>query len=241
MLTLENLQEFTKKFQSGEKNIVREYIQHLCLANLYKNKETQNLFFKGGTALRFIYQSPRFSTDLDFTGVGFGLSQIEALFVKTLSEIEKIGIHIDFKETKLTGGGYLGLIHYELFDFKEDMKFEISLRKSKKIEGELMTIIGDFIIPYTVVYLSARELVKEKIQALLERGKPRDYYDLYFLLRHPQLNKFVDTRDLNKVADILNNIQIDFRRELSVFLPVSHHMVLKNFKATLKKEIRKYL
>jgi len=113
MLTQENLREFTKNFQTSEKNVIREYIQHLCLANLYKNKEAQNLLFKGGTSLRFIYQSPRFSEDLDFTGRFYNLKEIEDLFLKTLAEIEKIGIRISFKETKPTTGGYLGLIHYE--------------------------------------------------------------------------------------------------------------------------------
>ena len=31
MLNLKNLREFTKKFQTIEKNVVREYIQHLFM------------------------------------------------------------------------------------------------------------------------------------------------------------------------------------------------------------------
>lgn len=241
MLTLENLQEFTKKFQTNEKNVVREYIQHLLLANLYKNKEARFLFFKGGTSLRFIYQSPRFSEDLDFTGQNFlHLDKIEDLFLKTLEEIEKIGIEISFKEAKPTTGGYLGLIHYELFDFLEDMKFEISLRKGKKLNSELATIISEFTVPYTLVHLSPKELVNEKLQALLERGKPRDYYDLYFLLRHPALNKLIEKTKLNKIMEKLDKEKIDFKRELSVLLPASHHMILKDFKNILRNELKKY-
>ncbi|HCJ65819.1 MAG TPA: hypothetical protein DHV62_00455 [Elusimicrobia bacterium] len=241
MLSLENLQEFTKKFQTNEKNVIREYIQHLCLANLYKNKESEDLLFKGGTSLRFIYQSPRFSEDLDFTGRFWRFNQIEDLFLRTLTEIEKIGIKISFKEAKPTTGGYLGLIHYDFLDFKEDMKFEVSLRKNKKIEGELTTLISDFTIPYTLIHLAPKELVNEKIQALINRGKPRDYYDLYFLLRHPALNRFVDKRRLKRTLDNLNKEQIDFKRELSVLLPVMHQMILKNFKEILRKEIEKHL
>ena len=242
MLTLESLQEFTKKFQTNERNVIREYIQHLCLASLYKNKEAQNLLFKGGTSLRLIYQSPRFSEDLDFTGKKFSSrNRIEDLFLKTLVEIEKTGIAISFKEAKPTTGGYLGLIHYELFSFAEDMKFEISLRKRGRAEGELTTIVSDFAITYTLIHLAPSELVDEKIQALITRGKPRDYYDLYFLLRHRALNKLVDKKKLNMVLDSLNKTQLDFRRELSVLLPVSQHMILKNFKGILRKEIEKYL
>lgn len=240
MLTLENLQEFTKKFQTNEKNVVREYIQHLCLSSLYKNKEAQNLLFKGGTSLRFIYQSPRFSEGLDFTGWFWRFNQIEDLFLKTLAEIERIGIKISFEEAKPTTGGYLGVIHYDFLDFNEDMKLEISLRKSRKVESEFTTIVSDFTIPYTVVHLAPKELVSEKIQALIERGKPRDYYDLYFLLRHPTLNRFVDKKKLKKVLENLNKEQINFKREFSIFLPISHHMLLKDFKNVLRNEIRKY-
>lgn len=241
MLTQESLQEFTKRAQTNEKNVIREYIQHLCLSNLYKNKEAQDLFFKGGTSLKLIYQSPRFSEDLDFTARFRYFEPIEDMFLKTLGEIEKVGINISFKEAKPTTGGYLGLIHYELFDFIEDMKFEVSLRKKGKSEGEFTTIVCDFAPAYTLIHLSEKELVSEKIQALLDRGKPRDYYDLYFLLRHPSLNKFVDKRKLNKVRDNLDKVQTDFKRELSVLLPVSHHLILKNFKAVLKKEVERYL
>lgn len=242
MLTQESLQGFTKKFQTNERNVIREYIQHLCLGNLYKNKEAQNLLFKGGTSLRLIYQSPRFSEDLDFSGKSISShNKIEDLFLKTLAEIEKMGIEISFKEAKPTTGGYLGIIHYELFDFAEDMKFEISLRKGKRLEGEFTTVVSDFANAYTVIHLAPEELVDEKIQALINRGKPRDYYDLYFLLRHPALNKAVDKRRLNIVWDNLNKTQLDFKRELSVLLPVSHHMILKDFKGILRKEIERYL
>lgn len=241
MLTLENLQEFTKKFQTNEKNVVREYVQHLCLSNLYKIKEAQNLLFKGGTALKLIYQSPRFSEDLDFTGYFSRYKEIDELFLTTLTEIERIGITISFKEAKPTTGGYFGIINYRVFNFAEDMKFEVSLRKTRRNRAELTTIINDFTPSYALVHLSPKEMVSEKIQALINRRKPRDYWDLYFLLRHPLLNKFVDKKSLNIVMNRLNKDATDFRRELSVLLPISHHMILKNLTKLLKKEINQYL
>ena len=74
-------------------NIVREYFQHIFLGELYKLPDAEKLLFKGGTALRIIYGSPRFSEDLDFSL--FGLSHhevksfVEGLFIKILAEIEK--------------------------------------------------------------------------------------------------------------------------------------------------------
>jgi len=117
MLTQENIKEFINKFQTNERNVVREYVQHLFLANLYRFRDAEKLLFKGGTALRFIFSSPRFSEDLDFTGQGISRhEEVDSIFLDTVAEIEKAGINISYNEAKPTTGGYLGIIHYELFD-----------------------------------------------------------------------------------------------------------------------------
>jgi len=242
MLSQDALKEFTKKSQTIEKNIVREYIQHLFLSSLYKLPGAEKLLFKGGTALRFIYGSPRFSEDLDFTGERIYHYQIiDELFISALSEIGKQGIKINFKEAKPTTGGYLGIIYYELYDFIEDMKFEISLRNGKGLTKEIITIINDYTPAYTIVSLPGAEIVKGKTAALLKRKKPRDYYDLYFFLRHPELHKFVEKTRLKEVLEDIEKEKIGFRQELSVLLPASHQMILKNFGSNLAKEIKKFI
>lgn len=241
MLTLESLQEFTRKFQTNERNVVREYIQHLFLAGLYKSKGAEKLLFKGGTALRVVYQSPRFSEDVDFTGQGVhSYKEIDDLFLEALSEVEKIGLDISYKEAKPTAGGYLGVIHYKIFELVENMKFEISLRKRAPLKGELTTIVPELTTPYTLIHLPPKELVSEKMEALLTRRKPRDYYDCYFALRSRELNKLVDKNRLKLVLKNLETERVNFKTELSNLLPISHHSLLPNFKDILKKEIRKY-
>jgi predicted nucleotidyltransferase component of viral defense system len=240
MLSKENLKEFTNKYQTIEKNVVREYIQHLFLSLLYKIASSEKLLFKGGTAMRIIYQSPRFSEDLDFTGQNiFQYRIIDDIFIDVISEIEKIGIDISLQEAKPTTGGYLGIIHYSLYNFSEDMKFEVSLRKGKELKKEITTIINDFIPAYTMVHLSPEEIIEGKIAALIDRKKPRDFYDFYYILRHPELHRYIEKEILIKVKNILNEIQIDFKKELSILLPVSHHLILKDFKSILIREIEK--
>ncbi len=242
MLTKENLKNLIKKYQTNEKNVIREYVQHLFLSNLYKIKGSERLLFKGGTAIRIIFESPRFSEDLDFTGLNiYSYKEIDDYFLNALTEIEKIGINISYKEAKKTSGGYLGLIHYNMFDFSEDMKFEVSIRKGKTLNGELASIVSEFTSPYTLIYLSEKFFISEKIEALLSRKKPRDYYDLYFMLRHKTLNKYVNKNKLKFILQNLENEKFDFKRELSIFLPVSHHLILKDFKKVLKKEIEMYV
>jgi len=242
MLSLENLREFAKRSQTTERNIMREYIQHLFLASLYKLPAGEELLFKGGTALRIIYNSPRFSEDLDFTGENIhDYVSIEELLIDTLSGIEKQGIGIGLNEAKPTTGGYLGIIHYKLYDFIGDMKFEISLRRGGALAREIITVIGDFVPPYTICHLSVENIVREKMAALISRKKPRDYYDLYFLLRHPELRGFVRGSLLKEILEDLGKEKINFKKELSVLLPISHQLILKDFKKTLAQEIKRYL
>ena len=48
-------------------NRMREYLQALVLRSLYESEAFRPLAFLGGTALRFLYDLPRFSEDLDFS------------------------------------------------------------------------------------------------------------------------------------------------------------------------------
>lgn len=243
MLNLETLKEFTNKSQTNIKNIVREYIQHLFLSSLYKSPDSEKLLFKGGTSLRIIYNSPRFSEDLDFSGYNIHRHKIiDDLFIGAISTMEKMGIDINFNEAKPTTGGYLGIISYQLHDISENMKFEVSLRSVKPLSYQTTTIVNDYSPAYVLAHLPAEEIVKEKIKAFLFRKKPRDYYDLYFLLRHPELNKCVKKAQLKDVLKNLEKEKMSFKIEdLSVLLPHSHAMILKDFKKNLKREIKKYL
>lgn len=48
-------------------NLIREYVQASILRSLHESRAFESLSFVGGTALRFLYNLPRFSEDLDFS------------------------------------------------------------------------------------------------------------------------------------------------------------------------------
>jgi predicted nucleotidyltransferase component of viral defense system len=54
------------------------------LSYLYKQPDSEKLLFKGGTALKFIFRSPRYSEDLDFTGINITQGEAEGIFTKFL-------------------------------------------------------------------------------------------------------------------------------------------------------------
>lgn len=240
MLTRKNLEEFTNRFQTSPENIIREYCQHLFLSYLYQAKGADRLLFKGGTALRIVFMSPRFSEDLDFTGSGILQSEIETIFADTLAQLERTGSEIVLNTAKNTTGGYIGNATFTVYERRVEIHIEVSLRMGKAAQGKQSVILNEYIPPYTVTHLPKEEIVKGKLAALLNRHKPRDFYDYLFLLsgNDPQCK---ETVVLRQVLKLLEQSEIDFRNELKRFLPSSHALMMKDFKKTLKDKIEQFL
>lgn len=237
MIAKEQFLKLTVKYQTSQLNTAREYLQHLFLNYFYQIPESSGIYFKGGTALRIIYQSARFSEDLDFSTNHTNVPGIEDCLLEVLEKIEKENIQAILKEAKTTTGGYLSNIEFVIFDIVIPLQIEISFRE-KKDRGEVVTITSDFFPSYTAVALAQEQLIAGKMRALLDRKKPRDFYDLYFILRK-QLPITDKKAVLTKVLIVLRASKINFDVELKQFLPKSHWIIIKDFKQTLKREIER--
>lgn len=244
MIEKRQIQKLAERQQTTLDNVVREYFQHLFLAQLYQEKGADALLFKGGTALRIIWRSPRFSEDLDFTGVQLNHKTIEGLMDGALVKMEKEGIESEIEDSKKTSGGYLAIFHFETGEYKSRIQIEVSLRKDKKVKGSAALIQPELSPPYMLTHLQESVLVGEKIQASLTRGKARDFYDFYFILRGRMAFQDVFTKDKtlkSKILKVVKKGRLDFKRELKDFLPVSQHMIIKSFPDTLIAEIERNL
>jgi predicted nucleotidyltransferase component of viral defense system len=240
MLNIENLEQLAKAKQTDVENVAREYFQHLFLSFLYQQPGSENLLFKGGTALRIIFQSPRFSEDLDFTGTHITIRDAENLFAAALSEIEKTGINVEIEESKKTTGGYPGIAKFSAYGRTTGIQIEVSLRNGKTPKGTLVLIQSDYLPPYTLVHLPLKNIVDEKIAAVTFRHKPRDFYDYFFLLcgNYPQAREEKNTKTVLK---LLRESKLNFGAELKKFLPFSQSMQMRDFKKILEQKILNYL
>lgn len=231
MIDQGQIKKLAINYQSSELNVRREYYQHLFLSYFYQQSNSDKVYFKGGTALRIVYGSLRFSEDLDFSADLKSKLALEKVILSALEEIQRENIEVDLKEAKETSGGYLAIV---IFD-KVEIQLQISLRESGK-KSEVVTVASDFIPPYTIVALGREQLVGEKIRALLSRQKPRDFYDLYYILRAGLL-ALDQKKLLPKVDKILEKTKINFESELKLFLPRSHWAIIRDFRKTLEREI----
>lgn len=233
------LQSYAIKAQTSFNNIARECVQQLFLSNFYQIRGSENFLFRGGTALRLIFRSPRFSEDLDFSAIS-PTTVFEKLLLDTLEELRKTNFEFDLALAEKTTGGYLAKILVKLYGQHFTVLINISQRRKNTDQGERYTVSGDYFPAFLVQMLEKNSLVNEKIEALLARSKPRDFFDLYFILRSNLLASSQKV-DLKKVIPVLQKTRLDFSRELKVFLPKSYWPLIKDFNKILMGEIEREL
>lgn len=89
----------------GQKlNVLREYLQNEILFILQTSALSDSLFFVGGTALRFLYGTRRYSEDLDFSaGKTWRKQKLGAMAARLTKELTKSGYEVDtpFKDEKI--------------------------------------------------------------------------------------------------------------------------------------------
>ena len=188
MLTRNDLMSYKDATGFNLGQIEKDYVQHLFLMNLYR-RISDELTFKGGTALQKTYGLNRFSGDLDFTLTkniklapivdkvitGMDLFGCEAA-QKKIKE-DKLSITFQVKaKGPLYEGSDKSLTYINL---------EVSKREDVLLPPVMNTVIPIYrdLPPYLLYTMNPSEIMAEKIRAILMREKSRDIYDIYFLIK----------------------------------------------------------
>ena len=163
----------------------KDYLQHILL-NLLSKQQANELIFKGGTALQKVYGLKRFSIDLDFTQQG--KEDIGPLMGRIGKSIGNVGYAAELKELKTLGRTFLFHIQGPLYNQSHlsicSLRVEISQRESVLISPAVKEITPVYpdLQPYTLLVMQPEEILAEKVRAIMSRNKPRDVFDLGFLL-----------------------------------------------------------
>jgi predicted nucleotidyltransferase component of viral defense system len=203
----------SSKIGISTEQIVREEYELIILKRIFESEFGKNLVFKGGTALRLGYGSPRFSEDLDF-------SAIKALDIKGLTVILQ-SIAKEFVEISVDEIYKKWFTFLSQYRIREDylpqsfsIKVEISTRPRNLTEGRdfELKLLRSEATPLSVLAQVATlsYILGDKEDALRRRKLPRDLFDLWFI---SQLEK----RRWNLDTSGLKNREI--KQELHKFLP----------------------
>ncbi len=194
-LSLINKKNFRYPLAIAEK----DYFLAIVLQIIYNSKLKKVLVFKGGTAIHHLYLNQlRFSEDLDFQTTG------------TINEddVKEVFKPYDFLEIKKS--------HQSDYTLKiERLKFTGPLRQANSIKLDV-DLTQELILPaekaeygnvygapVTVLAMSLKEICAEKVRAINERARYRDFYDLAMIMKTNGLNpkgiiKILKDKELRK-------------------------------------------
>ncbi|EHQ28112.1 nucleotidyl transferase AbiEii/AbiGii toxin family protein [Mucilaginibacter paludis] len=103
------LDDYKPANQQEAKDALREIMQEIALAGLYRAGFFENAAFYGGTALRIFYGLDRFSEDLDFSLLavepGFTLHKYQEAIIH---EFEALGMRVTIREKPKTNKTNIG-------------------------------------------------------------------------------------------------------------------------------------
>lgn len=239
MIPIDTLEKLAVKQRVGRIHVFREYCQHVALSVMYKHELSRHLLFKAGTALRFAYQSPRYSEDLDFSMFDLSRRYLEDVLLDLSGDLNTQNLACNIEEAKETSGGYFAAIAIALYGETVHISIQASQRKKNGRKPDLQLIASEFIPPYILYLLPKQELVEEKIQAALTRAKPRDFFDVYYLLRRGDIPATLRSA-LAPLPDSIKKKRVDFR-ELTNFLPKSMSPLIADFSAIFTAEVRTFI
>lgn len=180
--------------QSGHNaklNAMREYLQAYTLRIMHDDRLFRTTAFLGGTALRFLYNLPRFSEDLDFSlakGRGHRFSDI---IEGVKEELVSAGYNaaVTSNEEKTVCNSFIrfeGLLYEAGLSPLKSQKFSIKIEiDTNPPEGAILkTDIITKYFPISFLSYDLPSLFSGKIHALLSREytKGRDFFDLGWYL-----------------------------------------------------------
>lgn len=239
MISRFQIEELRDKWRTTELNVAREYVQHVLLSSMFQGMRKQvKLAFKGGTALRIIWGSPRFSEDLDFTGWGKEFHVGETL-KETLTEASKVGLDIKLVESSKTSGGWFALAETMVHEWPVKIGWNISLREIQRVKIEPALVTTPLWASYSIQVLPADQMVFEKVEALFRRKKPRDFFDLYFVLRERLGIKEIAPKKKRLLEEVKKLNPRAIEKELKLLTPRSHWAIIKQLPRLLKQELER--
>ena len=169
--------------------LLREYLQYKILELIFQSEYAQKFSFLGGTCLRLIHNTQRFSEDLDFDN--FDLSEEDFTAV---SKVIKKGLEAQGYEVEIRNAfrnAYHCYVRFPGILYEN----ELSGHKEAKIAINLDTepqhfhftpdlpILQKFDVFTKIISTPIDILLSQKINAITGRKRPkgRDFYDTTFL------------------------------------------------------------
>lgn len=175
---------------SKTRGILREYLQVIVLNSVYKHKYAKQMFFMGGTALRFFHNMPRFSEDLDFDTPSLTFEEFREILKSAKDGLTKEGFSTEISSEK-RDNLYIAELHFkdlmELYKLTDkrgpDLMMKVEVYRPAWELGTEPGALDLYNYKFTSILLGKGNLISEKLCALINRKRGRDVYDILFMLK----------------------------------------------------------
>ncbi len=167
-----------------------EYLQYELLDSVFKNADSAALSFIGGTAIRILHDSPRFSEDLDFDNFGLSFEEFEKLLKMACRDMEYKGFLIEYRIVER--GAYHCYIRFPEILHKAGLSpdtgrkilIRIDSEAKEKIYEPAKYFLNKFAVYRQISAAPAGILMAQKMMTLVhrKREKGRDIFDVSFLM-----------------------------------------------------------
>ena len=230
------------------RNLLKEQLQYFILNFVYNSIYAESFLFKGGTCLRFCFDLPRLSEDLDFDVEAYNKFSFEH-FSSDLKNYFKSKLKYDELKVKISGRNK---IIYLQFPILRSINFPVNPEKPTDeilfVRIDLAPISGEFFqkeispkstpnFSFLITRYSFPDLFAGKIAAILTREtregeskiprfKGRDFFDLFWFLEKKVPPNFDYLRSLTNLS------KLDAIKQLKDKLKQA-----KKWKKEMKKEL----
>jgi len=165
---------FIRRLKTLE-HVRKDYLQDLALFILYR--DYPELVFKGGTCLWKLFKLPRFSEDLDLS-YSSKIDPVNDLMEK----LHLLGFEVEVLKKKFTANTLFLRLSVSAEGFGgSELSLEIGFRREEAKEVLFTSPYPD-IPDFEVRVPPLEKIAQDKVSAILHRDKPRDVFDLYFLI-----------------------------------------------------------
>ena len=169
------------------RNVERDYLLDVCLHAVSRHRRA--LVFKGGTALHKFHGLDRFSEDLDFVQ-GKRRLDMERVRDRVVRSSELLGLGCVMGRFDRYRNEVNMDLHFRgpLYDGRKEsltrVAFNVSIREAPhEVDMTFHSSPYREVPAFELYVMSSREMMAEKVRAIMTRDKPRDVYDLWFLCR----------------------------------------------------------
>lgn len=190
MISERELRQVAGRYRLGVGQAEHEYVILCAFDALAETPALAEAFcLKGGTALRQMYFADwRHSVDLDFSVLpGFSSADLEIGLTAWLDRTKaRHGIEIVLRDFHRANGAarlrarFLGPLRHP-----GRLLLDITLDEPVLLPPQRRQVVVDLFawLRPTVLVYALEEILAEKLRSVLQRGKARDYYDVWRLLK----------------------------------------------------------